>query len=208
MTPQSRLRFCIAVNSNRDIKPAFMNSLLNLQQYLLLRGVNGKPPILDLHLLSAASLLSAARQKAFDHAVSTNADYLLLLDDDMSFPNDIVDRLIKHDLDVVGVNYVSKGAGSRPTAQGADGVVYSREKTGIEEVGYMAFGCALIKMAAVREIKGPHFEVCWVPDKGSYLGEDAYFSEKLRWAGIKLHIDHDATHEIGHVGDYHYREEK
>lgn len=203
----NKFRLCIAVNSNRDLKPAFVNSLLNLQQKIILKGINGTfPVVLDLHMLSAASLLSAARQKALDHAIATYADYLLLLDDDMSFPGDVVDRLIAHDVDVVGANYVSKGTGSRPTAQGHDGEVSSKDKTGIEEVGYMAFGCSLIKVNAVREIAGPHFEVVWVPEKGSYLGEDNFFCEKLRWAGIKLFVDHDVTHDVGHIGDFQYKE--
>jgi hypothetical protein len=86
--------------------------------------------------------------------------------------------------------------------------VSSIGKTGLQEVGWVGLGCCLLKLTdAVRAIKRPHFEVVWLEDTQSYLGEDYMFSEKLRHAGIKLWIDHDVSQQIGHVGDFKYTEE-
>lgn len=196
------MKLLIGTPSSRDWKFEFSISMLNLTNYLGRKGVNGQPCKVDMHLLAAASLLPAARQAIFDHAVSGGFTHLFMVDDDMKFPRDIIDRFAKHDVDFVAANYVSKGDNGRPTAMGAGVTIHSAGVTGIKEVGWVGLGCCLLKMTdVIKAIPPPHFEVRWLPDRNAYLGEDLEFCEKMREKGVKIYVDHDVSHDIGHIGD-------
>lgn len=171
-------------------------------------GVNGVPLNgLTMDWRAQSSLLSAARQSVLDAAIKDGATHLFMIDDDMQFPRDVVDRMAAWDKDFVACNYVSKGAASAPTAIGMDGKIYSSGKTGLESVGYVGLGCCLLRLNdAVKAIPAPMFEVQWIDEKQSYLGEDFFACEKLRYHGIEIYIDHDLSNEIGHIGDFVYTE--
>lgn len=200
------MKLLIATPSGRDYKFQFATSLLNLMNYINGRGVNGKPAHLIMHLLSNASLLPDARQKSIQAAIDQECDYILMVDDDMQFPPDVVDRLQAHGVDVCAANYIAKGVGGKPTAMNDDGKIYSKDKSGIEEVGWIGLGLCLMRIAAIKDIPPPWFEVVWLPETKSYLGEDYFYCETLRRHNVKIHIDHDVSHDIGHIGDYAYRE--
>lgn len=197
----------IATPSCRDPKFGYSISMLNLYIQLTKNGVNGKQlDGLVMDWRSQSSLLSAARQGALDTAIKEGATHLFMVDDDMSFPRNVIDRLAAHDKDFIACNYASKG-NCLPTAVGKEGKVSSLGKTGLEEIGWVGMGCCLLRLSdAVKAIKPPHFEVMWLEETQSYLGEDYYFSEKLRHNNITLYIDHDLSNEIGHIGDYTYKE--
>ncbi len=201
------MKLLISTPSARDYKFQFATSMMNLMNYVNGKGVNGDRNVtLHLQMQANASLLSAARENAFQMAIDEGFDYLLMVDDDMIFPVDTVDRLMGHGKDVVAVNYISKGPGGLPTAMNDDGKVFSAGKAGLEEVGWIGLGVCLVRMAAVKDIPAPRFEVVWLPETKTYLGEDYHMSEILRRHGVALHIDHDLSHDVGHIGDYVYRE--
>jgi hypothetical protein len=128
-------------------------------------------------------------------------DYALCLDSDMLFPPDTVDRLVKHEKDIVCANYVTKKTSARWLALGLDGQVCdSREKSGIEEVGRIPFGVTLIKMSAIKDIPSPRFLFPWNAATGRAGGEDYYFSDLCRQHGLKIYVDHDLTKEVMHMG--------
>ena len=81
--------------------------------------------------------------------------------------------------------------------------MWSENKTGVERVKHVGFGCVLMDMRLVDAIDPPYF--VFAPDGEHGLttrGEDVYFCEKLlRDAGIPTHVDHDLSHEIGHIGE-------
>jgi hypothetical protein len=81
--------------------------------------------------------------------------------------------------------------------------VWSEGNEGIERVKHVGFGCVLMDMRLVDAIDPPYF--VFAPDGEHGLttrGEDVYFCEKLlRDAGIPTHVDHNLSHEIGHVGE-------
>lgn len=203
------MKLLIASPSNRPICSSFFVAMINLFNRINKIGVNGQECQVEMHLLSNSSLLSAARQNSLDAAIEKNCTHLLMLDDDMVFPGDVVDTFLSRDVDFVAANYVTKGPDSKPTALGESGKrVSSLGKNGIEEVGWVGLGCCMLRLTdEVKAIKRPSFEVVWLEETQTYLGEDFFFCEKLRHAGIKLYIDHDVSQKVGHVGDYTYREQ-
>jgi hypothetical protein len=36
------------------------------------------------------------------------------------------------------------------------------------------------------------------------MGEDVFFCKKARELGHKIYIDHDVSHEIGHIGTFEF----
>jgi hypothetical protein len=158
-------------------------------------------------LIAIDGHLPDVRTRILGEAVRERCTHLLWLDSDMIFPPDTLHRLLRHNLPIVGANYPRRIFPHLPTAHyGGDpqgGVVWSEGNEGIERVKHVGFGCVLMDMRLVDAIDPPYF--VFAPDGEHGLttrGEDVYFCEKLlRDAGIPTHVDHNLSHEIGHVGE-------
>jgi len=163
----------------------------------------------EIVLIAIDGHLPDVRTRILGEAVRERCTHLLWLDSDMIFPPDTLHRLLRHNLPIVGANYPRRIFPHLPTAHyGGDGpanegVVWSEDKTGTERVKHVGFGVCLIDMRLVDQVDPPYF--VFAPDGKHGLttrGEDVYFCEKLlRDAGIPTHVDHDLSHEIGHIGE-------
>lgn len=209
------MRLAIATVSNRDDKPEFRDSREALIDYLHLNGhklgLEGYRRFNNFD----CSKLPSGRQWLQDHALRDNFTHLLWLDNDMLFKVEAIVSLIRRNVDAIGVNYVCKSdkvlwftsRGFSPDG-GQGHRIDSRGKTGIEEVFETGLGICLVRLDAIRHIPAPHFEMLWDQTlehgKGDYRGEDYYYTRKLRAHGIKLHIDHDASQLVSHIGSFKY----
>lgn len=190
------LKVAIAIPSCRDWKVGFGSSMIGLTQNL----TQSKLPF-DINIMHGASVLARARHLGIEWAKSIGATHILFLDDDMTFPPDIVTRLLMREKDIVAVNYLSKATG-QPIACGIDGQLMTSEgKAGIEEAGWIGFGCVLIKLEAINPLPKPLFQTAWLDEKQDFLGEDFYFCMKAQKAGLHIHVDHDASQFCSHIGD-------
>ena len=209
-----QINLFISIPSNRDWKPKFCTSLVNLIHRLdkcIFTGESLGNHILTKYIYKSygnASCLSIARQKFVDEMITEGYTHWLSLDDDMSFPMDIVDRLLSWNKDIVSCNArqkteVNKILGS---CQGMDGLpVDSTGKTGLEELKTMGGAIFLAKIDSFKYIPKPHFQVMWSPEHNDYVGEDVHFAALLKVNGIQLWCDHDASQHIGHIGEYEYK---
>lgn len=207
-TPLEEVRLFISVPSNRDWKGPFGSSLACLTSHLSSKGILGHN--LTNYFLRAwgqASCLSIARQKFIDEMIAGNYTHWLSLDDDMTFPMNIVDCLIAHNKDVVSVNARHKSPNEiKGSLHSLDGqMLLSAGKTGLEEIQSMGGAIFLAKIDAFKHIPKPHFQVLWLPDREDYLSEDMHFALLLWHNKIKMFCDHDTSQYIGHVGDVEYR---
>ena len=137
-------------------------------------------------------------------AIKNECDYLLFIDDDMTFPPDLIDRLLAHKKDVVGVVYHSRNLKTNTTVVLEDGqVLHSgnipKEMMKCQHVGT---GIMLIKTDVFGKIEEPWFKFLTYPNGVTLMGEDAYFCKQAREKGIEIWCD--PTLEIGHIGDYIY----
>ena len=206
-----RLKLYISYPSGRDPRGRFVGSLNDLVSYLCRTGT--KLDGYDLEPFTyrswgGVSLLPVARQQFVDEMIALDCTHWLSLDDDMTFPMDIVDRLLAHGKDVVSCNARVKMRDIneyRGSCTGMDGVpVNSCGKSGLEEIQHMGGAIFLARVSAIKDIPRPHFQVLWHPELQTYVGEDVYFSMLLKEHGIQLFCDHDTSREIGHVGEYLY----
>jgi hypothetical protein len=141
------------------------------------------------------TLLASGRVTLVKQALELSPDWLLLVDADMVFPADGLERLLAHDLDVVGCNYVQRMKNG--TTAGRDG----REVMpahGVERVNSLGLGFCLVRASVFDRIAKPWFHTQWL-DEETMMGEDVYFCHRLAQAGIAVHVDHDLSAEVGHI---------
>lgn len=202
------VRLYISTPSNRDWKGNFGSSMICLASHLTGQGI--KVPGYRLtnffyRAVGNSSCLSIARQGFVDEMIAGNYTHWLSLDDDMTFPMDIVDRLIKHDKDVVSINARHKCNELRGSTQGLDGhPLNSSDKTGLEPLNTMGGAIFLAKIDKFKHIPKPHFQVIWSPAHNDYVSEDVHFAVLLKSHGVELWADHDTSKLVTHIGNQAY----
>jgi hypothetical protein len=201
------IKLFISVPSCREPKAGFNASFLSLSAHLLQRGIEGHNLVgIYPEIAAQASCLSQSRQAALSKAIKDGFTHWLSLDDDMMFPSNIIDLMLKHDAALVTANYRRKNFNKvMGVCMGLDGkIIDSTGKTGTEIIGWMGGGMFLADIEKIKHIPAPHFEVVWCPERDDYYDQDNYFSAKLRQNGIDILLDHDLSQFISHIGDYPY----
>lgn len=157
------------------------------------------------------TLIFDQREKLAAEAIHEGADYILWIDADMRFPKNTIERLIKANKNIVGVNATTRSIPIRATAKNLEidfekkenhwKPVSSKNKTGLEQVTAIGCGVMMVKREVFEKTPRPWFWFEAIPgDK--LLGEDVYFCIKAHDAGFETWVDHDLSNEIGHVGQY------
>lgn len=205
----SEVKLFISVPSNRDWKGRFGASLAGLMSRLTNPGIQVEGYQLKSFFLRAwgqASCLSIVRQKFVDEIIAEGFTHWLALDDDMTFPMDIVDQLIRHNKPIVSCNARHKHEEVKGTLLDVNGqTVDSTGRTGLQEIKAMGGAIFLAQVDSFKHIPRPHFQVLWLEDRKEYLSEDMYFALLLNNNGVKMYCDHDASQHIGHIGDHEYK---
>lgn len=147
-----------------------------------------------------------ARNQLVDAAIASGCDYLLMLDDDMIVPPDLVARLLAHDKDVIGALYWQRGGAFHPVlmhaAQQPTGEFIARfyapfdpviTQPGLHAVDVIGGGCMLFKVDIFRKLTPPYF---WWEDR---LGTDIAICTRLKDAGVQIWVD--TSIELGHMSD-------
>jgi len=144
-----------------------------------------------------------SRNKIVSGAINGEATHLMLVDGDLTFPPDSVNRLFTHNRDVVGALYYRRQLPKSPTfSQISEGKLYVPEFIPDKpfKVFAMAPGFMLINVEVLKKIPDPWFYFeNW---NGQELGEDVYFCKKVHEAGFDIWCD--PTIDIKHIGDYSY----
>ena len=188
----------IGVPSGDMVHADFMLSLLHLVQ-------NGRAAGFRLSIVNSKfSLLTEARNLCVKAALDARAEWLLFLDSDMVLPPDTVARLMSHQKDIVGGTYPRRGwplafIGTRP-----DGAAISLDDKGLIEAGRLPTGCLLIKMSVFEQLKAPYFRCSYHEEAGKVLGEDFWFSDRVRSLGYRLWCDMALSRQIEHIGSFRY----
>lgn len=143
----------------------------------------------------------------------TNANYLFMLDSDVLPPPNVIDRLLRHNLPVVGGYYRKKEhfiikdvkgkemdyqrptvydyKGFNETAQKFDWTARLEAGKGLEEVDGIGAGCLMLRRDVCEKIGKSPFSLL-------YGGEDLTFCRKITGAGYKIVVDWDLP--CGHSG--------
>lgn len=149
---------------------------------------------------------ATARNKCAQLALDTGADYLMMVDNDVTVPADALVHLMEHGVDVVSgwyahrdkvngdtcrtnvcktgeINYTMQYEGDELKRMARDGNVLVRIHGG-------GMGCILIKTEVFKRTTYPWYD--WVNYNNAnhtMLSEDLFFCEKCKGAGIKVYVD-------------------
>lgn len=153
-------------------------------------------------LFKEGPIIPLNREVIAELAQQMDCTHLLFVDSDMMFPADSAMRLLRHDKDIVGVNYNMRLFPLTSTVKTKPGET-TQEK--LFQCDGVATGFMLIKMEVFKKLKKPwfHVEIDQRDSTGKTLeGHDYRFCRIAREAGFTIWCD--PTLEIKHIGDYLY----
>lgn len=144
-------------------------------------------------------------------ALKNGCSHILFVDDDMTFPEDTIERLLSHGKEIVGVYSYSRALPLSPTVAFLDDegnylpqdkIAFIKKPENLFKCYSIGMGVALIDTKIFDVIEKPWFS--WeVHESGKILvGEDAWLCKQARSKGIDIYCD--PTLPIGHLGEYSY----
>lgn len=191
----------ICVPTNGLVHSMFTFCLVNAIRYTEAQGI---PVVLD---MDAGTVLSNQRQVLLDTATNIHqAEHIMWLDSDMTFPEDVIIKLLEHKKEVVCATYSKRVEPFHPTAFYNIDPVESVDTSnnGLVSVRYAGMGCFLMKASAINDIPSPHFPLNWHAPSGTWHGEDMGLCDLLTENGIKIYCDLDLSRKIGHIGQQEF----
>jgi len=189
-------------------------SLIHLTTAMLTIPVPGYAKQQMSVLSSKSSLLPKARNELIVQALAQKCTHLLFIDTDQTFPSWTAHAMVSRRLPVVAANVPIKSIPSKPSARnynpawwGGDIVDTGPDSTGVQQVWRVGTGIMLVDLSILEKVQKPYFSTDWrvMPDgTEECIGEDWWFCERLEAAGIPIHIDHDVSIRVGHVGNFEF----
>lgn len=206
---KKHLRVLLGVPSGNTVNAKFMVSLVSLMVRFNMVQVPGYGSQ-EMRLMNVrGSILSKSRLELVRAAVREQADYLLMIDSDHTFPADLLHRLIAAGKPVVAINCTVKQLPSQPTARAQEpgnlnGIpIYTDpETTGVEQVWRVGTGVMLISRRVLEQLPASAWDMVYREDVDAVQGEDWSFCAACEKLAIPLFIDHDASKLVGHEGSF------
>jgi predicted O-methyltransferase YrrM len=196
----------LAVPSYGDIATPFVHSLFSSQANL--------PHRMDLEIFSGNCHVDDSRNRLVRDFLETDCEQLVFLDNDVFWRDSDLDRLIRHDRDIVAGIYPLKNDKEDYPVKTLPGERWS-DKDGLVEVEGVPTGFLKIKRRVFEALYPtvPHhkskedaFGRMMIPvifertlNGHSRRGGDYEFCRKAREAGFQIYID--PMMELGHVGN-------
>jgi GT2 family glycosyltransferase len=200
-------KITLAICTNREVKAKTVAALLELVAY---------SKDIDFHILVASRGFTIAENRNYCviQAQRALSDYLLFVDDDMTFPKDTLEKLLANGKQIVGVNSYSRclppsstvglmdknGEYMHPDYHPSFALKIPDE---LFKAYFVGTGVMLIDMKVFDAIATPYFAFS-VDEHGQVAnGEDGSFCDKAKKVGIDVWCD--PTIAVGHLGEYEYK---
>jgi len=150
-----------------------------------------------------SALVEVSRNELIESARKLDADKVLFLDSDMTFPDTLLVDLLATNKDIVCCDALRKCPPFKTVVNDAEGNEIDHENCEFDLVELMGASTAamLVDMKVFDRIDRPYFHVAW-KDDNTFQGEDYYFSDKVRTKGFKIWCDVKSSKNIGHIGAY------
>jgi glycosyltransferase involved in cell wall biosynthesis len=192
----------IAVPTRDMVHSHFAYSLCQLVKTTVEHGIN------VFTFFDSSTILLNQRENLIEMAKECNSEYILWLDSDMVFPPTTIIRLLEHNKDIVGCNYMKRTLPLKTVAytnvNDWDSWVRMEPKNDLIEVEGIGLGCILMKVNIFDNLTKPYFEFKYREDSEDWYGEDFMLIGKLRNQGFKIHVDTILSMDIKHMGIYAY----
>lgn len=144
-----------------------------------------------------------ARQKACDFALDNGFDWLVQIDDDATFPTDLLRRLLSHQKDVVTALAYQRKPPHFPCVfeVGPDGLMGAPlqgiEHTGLRRVDVSGYHCSILRTSVIKKLRDAGITQ-YFGGFDNKVGEDFAFSLNLKKIGVPIYCDTDLI--SGHIG--------
>jgi hypothetical protein len=183
------MKIAIGLPTNRLIKPKTARSVLNI--------ANNK---FDFEFIVSTRGYNTSENRNYiaSQAIKKGCSHLFFVDDDMILDTDTLERLIKHDKDIVGGVYMTKYEKQEPVVEFFD----DKRPEELFKCKAIGTGCLLIKTDVFRKLPQPWFKYEWYPNGMVKRSHDWIFCEDARRAGYDIWAD--PTLNIKHIGLYEY----
>ena len=192
----------ICIPCREHVHSEFAYDLSQLTAHLTREGITHK-----VHM-RRGSMLPEQRSYLAQEAIDSGSSYILWLDSDMTFPDDIYTRLREQDKDIIACTYSTKDH--------IRGSVAFRENNGVAErlkydygeaveVDAVGMGVMLTRTSVFSYLPKPWFQFYWDYEREYYNGEDIYFCEQAREAGYSIYVNFQDSDMIGHLGTHNYK---
>lgn len=162
---------------------------------------------IDTHVfMDASTILLTQRERLATMALDVDAEYILWLDSDMTFPATTAVRLLSHQEPIVAANYIRrqppyKGVAYEIIGDWQNPLSFDIQDTLVPVEG-IGMGCVLMKTEIFNSISKPWFEFGWSPETNDFLGEDMILWQKAAASGYKVKVDTQLSQELRHLGTY------
>lgn len=160
---------------------------------------------LDIYVFyDSSTILLNQRNKLIQQALDIGSDYVLWLDSDMMFPSTTLLRLLNHNQNIVGCNYLKRTNPQTTVAYKKlndwDSWIPMRPQDNLIEVEGVGMGCILMNTLIFQKLKKPYFKFTYDKKENLWHGEDFQLLERLRKHNVKTFIDTVLSMEIKHLG--------
>ena len=197
----------MALCSFRLVDPEMCMSLISVL-------MTGRQHIYNLRIMKGM-YVDQSRNLLVKEAVKDGASHILFLDDDMTWPADLLSRLLAHNLPIVGGQYFRRyepydtACGTWDDASSTSITPLRSLPTGVAEVGCLGMGATLIRMEVIQKMAAWFNDELWF--RSDTIGEDVHFCARARQLGIPVCVDgslvcgHFVNSQIvaGHWEHYH-----
>lgn len=212
------LRVMVAVPTHDMVPALFSYDLAGMMAFTCSNFVGPDRLIESVGLVFLTNTyIHRARQELAEEAIKRGVDCVLWLDSDMRFPKETLIYLLKHNEDIVGVNYSKRGIPPEFVAAKShsppERLVTGPDSTGLEEVESVGFGVVLMRASVLRTLDPPErsghpwFWHEWVAEGDTHVGEDVFFCRMAREAGFTVYVDHDLSKACAHIGTLEFTTE-
>ena len=150
------------------------------------------------------TMIDTARNTLVEKTLQNKAiTHLLMIDDDMTFDSDMLIKMLKHNVDIIGALAFKRTDDFRPCVyalkEGTDDH-FSILPTTFQEVDVVGTGGILIKRKVLETISAPQFETWYAKDgTNKHWSVDFDFCIKAKKAGFKIYVDPEI--KMGHIGN-------
>ena len=195
-------RILIAMPTNRGVNPKTLQCLFELIEY------NKDKYDLEVIVPEEGYTIAENRNYIGVQALQSGAEYLLMLDDDMTFKPELLEKLVSNNKDICGVAYHPRSETAKITKylDEVHCVVLDNNKDpkykDVFECHATGTGIILIKCDVFKKVPQPWFEFEYHKNGCCKVGEDWHFCIKAKKHGIKTWTD--PTVYVGHLGEKIY----
>lgn len=188
------MSIAIGIPTNRNFKAKTVKALLEM--------VTAYPR--DYTFIFAMDGYNTAENRNFIVNQAKNCTHIFFTDDDMILEPDTIEKLLKHDKDIIGAAYSVR----RTTGELVIGYMndetdeWLKESKEIFECEALGGGALLVKTNVFAKVPTPHFGYHWYQSGQVRMSNDWYFCEKARNTGYKIWCD--PTIRPKHIGNYEF----